>query len=226
MMSLTKKGYIANIVANTIIVLLMITAIIMMFNINVAALSEANKWANFKYFTVLSNVYMGIASAISLFYLIFKKYNYPNWLITLKLSGTVSVFITFITTMLYLAPLMGFWPVMQGANFIMHLVLPLSALFTYIFFEPKLKTPLWHFIFGMAPVSIYGIIYLINVAVKNDFGNVNGADWYLFGAYGIGPGIGVLAGLIIASFGFTILFKFLHKKIIIKPLFNEKTEQE
>ncbi len=219
-MPLNKKATILNIISNSVITILVIVGFIIMWNTKDPNTLSAGKWGSLKFFTVQSNILMAIGCVVSLFYLIFKKDKYPLWVIALKISGLISVTITFMTTMLYLAPLMGLLAVLKGANLFFHLIVPLIAIAHYCLLEPKIKYPAWFLVFGASPVTIYGIAYLINVVVHNDFGNAKGADWYMFGAKGIGPGIGVLLGLIAIAIGLSMLFRLIHQKTKIKKLFE------
>ena len=213
---MNKKLWIINVIINSIIIVLTIIAVVVMFNGEDGTLTAA-RWVAFKYFTVQSNIFMAVTSAISLYFL-FKKKDHPTWLSILKLVSTTSVGLTFTTVMIYLAPLMGIWLVFQGANLYMHLITPVLAMILYALFEPKNQFCFKHVFFGLIPVVIYGLMYLTLVAVFNDYGNIEGYDWYAFGTYGLGVGIAVLFGLFIINFGISVGMYFLYQKTKIKSL--------
>ena len=204
-----------NFVSNTLIMALVIASVFAMFFGKGGTLS-ATRWQSFKYFTVDSNVLVGISSAISMYYLWKKDRDYSLWLMLFKLASTVSVAITFVTVMGYLGPLMGYDKVFLDANLYMHLIVPLLAMFSFVLFEPKINLKFWGNLIAIVPVTIYGVFYQINVAVNNDYGNIEGADWYGFGSYGPLIGLLMLLITILMGFGLSVLLTYLYKKIIIK----------
>lgn len=201
-----------NLFINSMIVFLVIISVYTMFTSSDGILT-GSKFKGLKYFTVQSNIFIGISSFISLYYLIFKKDRYPTWVVVLKLIATTCLTLTFLTVLGYLAPLMGFNMVFLGANLYMHLIIPVTAILAFIFLEPKVELKFkWNF-FSIIPSGTYGIIYLILLASFNDYGNINGFDWYAFGTYGLGVGFVMLIGLNLVAFGSSILIYFLYKKI-------------
>lgn len=214
---MNEKLRIYNFVNNVLLVALVIAAVLAMFFGSSGVLS-AKHWLSFKYFTVDSNVFVGISSLISLFYLRKRNCQIPKWLMLFKLASTVSVGITFFTVMGYLGPLMGYDQVFLNANLYMHLIIPLLSMISFVLLEPKLDLKFNANLFAIIPVTVYGVFYQINVAAHNDYGNIEGADWYAFGTYGLGIGLVVLLVTIAMGFGISVLIRFLYKKIKIKSL--------
>ena len=215
---MNKKLYIANIIFNSLIVACTIAAIIMMFTSNGGTL-QSSSWTSLKYFTVDSNILMGVTSAISLFFLIFKRHNpYPTWVAVIKMIGTTGVSLTFIVVFTYLASIISLAILLENANLFMHLIIPVLAIISFIFVEPKVKLKFKYNFFPILPVVIYSLGYLINVASKNEYGNFKGADWYGFGQYGLGIGFIFLFGCIAIAFGVSVGLYFLHQKTKIKAL--------
>ncbi len=215
---MNKKVWITNIVVNSLIVALTIVAVLLMFfgDPNVLA---SSRWEAFKYFTVQSNVFAALAAVLSLIYLIFKrKEEYPGWLEVIKLVSTVGVAITFFVVIIYLGPIYTYPPLFQKANLFLHGIIPVIAMLAICITEPKMKLKFAMNLYSMLPVLIYGIAYLVNVAVRNDYGNYKGADWYAFGTYGLGIGFLCLFIIIALSFGLSVGFYFLHQKTRIKAL--------
>ena len=208
-MSIRKKNI--TLFFNFLLVVLVAISIYLMITTS-DGIIKGSKLKALKYFTVQSNIFIGIAAAISLFYLLFKN-KYPTWLVILKLVATTCLTLTFLTVVGYLAPLMGFFAVFLGANLYMHLFIPVTAILVFIFVEPKEELRFkWNF-FSIIPSLTYGIIYIIFLIAFNDFGNVEGWDWYAFGSYGLGIGFLMLVGLNLVAFGSSCLLYFLHKKV-------------
>ena len=131
----TRKRYL-NLFFNFLIVVLVLISIYLMITTS-DGIIKGSKLNALKYFTVQSNIFMGISAFISLVYLLFKKDRYPTWLTILKLISTTCLTLTFLTVIGYLAPLMGLFNVFLGANLYMHLFIPVVSIFTFIFIEPK-----------------------------------------------------------------------------------------
>ena len=215
---MNKKVWITNVIISASIVLLTILGVFLMFFGPGGALAEA-RWDVFKYFTVQSNLFVAITAGISLFYLLFKKdKEYPGWLIISKLVSAVSVGITFFVVIIYLGPIYGYPFLYSGANFLFHGLVPALAMVAFILAEPKHKFKFINNIYSLIPVAIYGTIYMINVAVHNDYGNYKGNDWYAFGTYGPGIGVVFLFGIIAMEFILSIALYFLYQKTTIKKL--------
>ena len=215
---MSKKVRITNIITNSIIVALMIVAVLMMFFGSEGVLSST-RWKVLKYFTIQSNLFTGFASLVSLIYLLVKKdEEYPGWMVVVKLTSVVSVGVTFTVVMTYLGAVYGYPLLFNNANLFLHGSIPVLAMTFFALFEPKAKIRFTMNLYSMLPVTIYGIAYLINVAARNDYGNIKGADWYAFGAFGLGIGFLCLFIIIVMSFVISIGLYFLHQKTRIKKL--------
>ena len=200
---------------NFLIVVLVIISIYLMVTTSDGVI-KGSKLKALKYFTVQSNIFMGISAFISLIYLLFKD-RYPTWVVILKLISTTCLTLTFLTVLGYLAPLMGIFNVFLGANLYMHLFIPVVSIINFIFIEPNVELKFkWNF-FSTIPSGTYGTIYIICLTIFNDFGNVDGWDWYAFGTYGLGVGVIMLIGLNLVAFGSSFALYKLYKLIRNKP---------
>ena len=160
-----------------------------------------------KYFTVLSNLFEGLASLV--------------WLIAarkdgvskdraerLKYVAATSVFLTFTTVMLFLGPLYGYPMMFEGANLFFHLLIPIAAVLEIIFLSDRQFDRRDNYVAAIPPV-IYGIFYLGNVIINGigEWPDTN--DWYLFLAWGYPVGILIFAAITIATW----LLAFLMRKV-------------
>ena len=216
---MNKKLRIINICVNSLIVVLAIVAVFLMFFGNDGILSSS-RWKAFRYFTVQSNLFMAITSAISLYYLIFKLEKYLTWLTITKLVATSGVAVTFLTVLFYLTPLLGSQAgqLYLHANLFMHVLIPVIAIVLTTMLEPKKEYRFLMNLYSMLPVTIYGIIYLSCVAAFDDYGNVDGWAWYAFGKYGLGIGALCLGMIIAMSFGLSVAMYIIQKKTKIKSI--------
>ena len=222
---MNKKSYIANLISNGVITVLFIVSLIVLFFVplpNGSALINESRWTTFKYFTIDSNVLMGIASIISLVVLIIYKGNkYPVWLSILKITSVTAVFITFLVTFTMLGPIYGYLTMIQHVSLYMHLLIPVTAVASFVLFEPRQKinfklTPIF-----IAPSFVYGIFYMANVYANNGFGDLN-YDWYGFGRGGPVISIFVYIGFQIVTYGLSLVMYLVYNKY--KGLFNKEKE--
>lgn len=208
----TKKKF--EFASNMVIFLSLVVSLILMFAYSGKSdlALTANGFESLKFFTVQSNILMGVSAFISLFYI--KKS--PTWLLVLKYISTCTVTLTFLTVMFYLGPIYGYVLLLQYANAFMHLIIPVLAIVHLILLEPKLENYKFIYtVYSVIPMIIYGAAYLINLAANNGYGNVK-YDWYFFGQWGLGIGAVVYFVMIAFAFGIGVALYFAYKKIQIK----------
>ena len=152
----------------------------------------ARNIAVFRFFTVESNILMGI---IALVFAIFeikvltkKREHIPSKIYILKLIFTVGVVLTMLTTALFLAPTSknGYFSLFTNSNLLYHLVIPLLSLITFVFFEKTDKIKFKYTFAGIIPMFLYGIFYSINIFTHIENGKVSPIyDWYGFVQNGV-----------------------------------------
>lgn len=163
-----------------------------------------------KYFTVQSNILAGLSALVSIIFILIKK-DKPKWLVIVKFVTTNMVFLTFMTCIIYLGPLVGYLVIFSGTNFYMHLVVPLLAIFQFIFDEQKIDFKRSYVFFATIPMIIYGIGYFGNLIAVNGFGDYR-YDFYGFGTFGLGIGALVFLMMVALTFGLAFLLYFSYKK--------------
>ena len=180
---------------NIIIFMMVIGASTMMFTgfrfMPGEIILESNKLGMFKFFTVDSNLFMGI---ISLLFAIFeirllkgKIDKIPRYMYILKLMATTSVALTFIVVFAYLWPLVGsLYLMILNSNLFFHLLVPVFSIITFVFFERNNKISFKYSFYGVIPVIMYGLFYLINVLIHMNNGIVSPVyDFYWFVQNGV-----------------------------------------
>ena len=168
------------------------------------------------FFTNISNLTTGLISlAVSIFLIISlvkNKVIYPLALTIFKVIGLTMTTLTFIAVLTVLAPLTSFTYMYGNERFITHLLTPLLALVSFLFFENKSLFKWSHTFFGMIPFVIYSIVYAICVIILKvwpDIYQVNKQGiWYVY-----------LIGAAIMAFGCTQGIYFL-KKLVNKKVFK------
>ena len=198
-----KKNKISLII-NIIIVLLVFISSIFMFTgfkfMPDKTLLEASKIEMFKFFTVDSNLLMGVVSLIFIIYekkLIKKEIKYiPQKIYILKFIGTCGITLTFVTTAFFLAPQYGLYSMYNNNNLFFHLIIPILSIISYIFFEKYDN-------------KYYTSMVLIHI---NDDGLTFKYDFYGFLQGNINNIYIVILSIFIFSFIISILLIFFNKK--------------
>ena len=123
----------------------------------------AHGLASLKYYTVLSNLCSGMASALYCIQMLTDTGSPAAWVLILKLTGTATVMVTFLTVMVFLGPTMGWAPMFEAGNLWLHLLLPLAAAADLCLFVPLASLP---FAATLGPVTFtaaYGAWYIWRV---------------------------------------------------------------
>ena len=188
-----KKEYVkVSLIMNIIIFALVLLASIIMFTgykfmEGPAILLELSKLGMFRFFTVDSNIFMGVISFIFIIkdieFLKGKIKDIDKRYYILKLMSTVAVAITFFVVFTYLGPISkgGIMSMLLNSNLFFHLVIPVLSMLTFTLFEGTSKLELKDIYYGVVPTVLYSIYYLINVLVHIENGKVSPIyDWYWF----------------------------------------------
>ena len=148
----------------------------------------------FKFFTIDSNVLMGIIAlftALQLRQVIRgQREDLSTACYVWYLAGTVGVTLTMLVTVFFLEPTMapqfGLFALFAGSNFLLHLFNPLLAIVTFTVFEKTRTIPFRHTLTGIVPMVLYAVFYLANCMRHAVNGMVDIAyDWYGFLAGGV-----------------------------------------
>lgn len=215
-----------SLILNTIIVLLTTLASIIMFTgikltHGAEPLLETSKIGMFKFFTVDSNIFMGV---ISLLYIIkiLKNKEITKTLQILKLMSTTSVTLTFIVVFLYLGPIAqdGISSMLQNSNLFFHLIIPLLSIITFVKYE-KINIKLKDTLYGIIPTITYALFYLINILIHTENGKVSPIfDWYWFVQNGVKTAIIVLPLIILITYIISLILYKLNRRLYDTRLFN------
>ena len=199
------------IILNLIIVIFTVIGIILMLT------SEAEEGAlqssgieNFKFYTVLTNVFCGIVASVFLVFKILKKDT--EKIRALKLAAVVGVAITFAVVAFMFGPLYGFLQFYKRGNLYFHLLLPVTAMIEFIVVRRK-KMPFRYTVFAAIPTLLYAIGYLLNILINGLGGpwpDTN--DFYGFLNWGWPGGIVIFTGIPLAAFAVACIFRAISNK--------------
>ena len=199
------------IILNLIIVIFTVIGIILMLT------SEAEEGAlqssgieNFKFYTVLTNVFCGIVALIYLVCIFAKKGT--EKMAALKLAAVCGVAITFAVVAFMFGPLYGFLNFYKRGNLYFHLLLPVTAMIEFIAVKRR-KMPFRYTVFAAIPTLLYAIGYLLNILINGLGGpwpDTN--DFYGFLNWGWPVGIVIFTGIPLTAFAVACIFRAVSNK--------------
>lgn len=177
---------------NIIIVLLTIFASILMFTgIKIThgaePVLETTKIGMFKFFTVQSNMFMGIMALLFAIKEIKNKEITKN-MYRLKLMSTTAVSLTFIMVFIYLGPISpnGIKSMLQNSNLFFHLIIPVLSIINFISFEGTDKLKIKDTLYGLIPTFLYSSVYITNLIIHMENGKVSPKyDFYWLAQHGV-----------------------------------------
>ena len=194
------------VVLNALIVLFSVIGITLMMVIPPQEDSlQATGLENFRYYTVLSNVFCGIVALVQLVFIALKKDT--NKLIPLKLGAVCATTITFCVVAFFFGPLYGLLRFYRYGNLFFHLIEPVIAVVEFLYTKKK-RIPFIYAFYSAIPTFIYGICYGLNIMINgmDDPWPYNN-DFYGFLNWGWGVGITILLGVTFIAFILACIFR-------------------
>lgn len=222
-----------SLILNIITVFLAIIASIIMFTgfkfMNAyETVLETSRIGMLKFFTVESNLFMGITALLFIIeeikLLKGKIENIPVKIYSLKLMATTSVGLTFFVVFAYLGPISkgGIGSMLMNSNLFFHLIIPVISMINFVSFEKTDKIKFKNTFYGLIPTVFYGFFYLANILIHMENGRISPIyDWYWFVQNGVWTAIIVAPMMIVITYMITLILWKLNKKknnIISKSL--------
>lgn len=167
---------------------------------------SAGKLAMFRFFTVDSNILMGIIALLAALeqrkVLKGRKERVSPATYVLLLTGTVGVTLTMLVTIFFLEPTMapqfGLFGLFAGSNFFLHLFNPVLSIVNFLRYEKTSEMSRIHTLTGIVPMLIYAVYYVAVAVIHSSNGVVQpGYDWYGFLVGGIRSSFIVLPVIIL-----------------------------
>ena len=198
------------IILNAVIVLMVFGVWILSFFFWRDSALGGSGWEDLKYFTVESNLFVGVVALAWLLSCAFGRQR-ARWLTVMKYISTAAVFVTFSVVVLFLGPLYGYGRMYYGANLFFHLLIPLLAIADFVFFEEG-DISLRDSFLAMIPPLVYGVGYLTNCIV-NGVGSWETVrnDWYSFLEWGYAVGAAIFVVICLISWGLGLSLRTLNK---------------
>lgn len=177
-----------------------------MFAIVISHFREDGVWQfrkglkQFRFFTNLSNILCAVAALLMAISQIGGGVSQPVFM--LKYLGTVSLTLTFLTVLLFLAPFQGGFAKWFGGEFLYtHLIGPLLAILSFCLLERR-PMSLGTAMMGLIPMLLYGAVYMYKVMLAPE--EQRWEDFYGFNQKGMWliSGIAMIVGASIICLAF------------------------
>lgn len=157
------------------------------FSKGIEPVLEESKMGMFKFFTVDSNLFMGIVALIfalcEIKILKDNRKSISSRLYKLKFMATIGVFLTFAVVFIYLGPVSpgGINSMLMNSNLFFHLFIPVLSIINFMFIERCNKINFKDTLLGLVPMALYSIYYVTNVVIHIENGTVSPKyDFYWF----------------------------------------------
>ena len=183
-----KKSHMS-IIFNATTIIFVVIGLVMMFNgiqfIEAPKGLDVSGVEMLKFYTVDTNILVAISSFFVLMYridhLTDRRKRLPVPLMVFKQLSVVGIAITFIVTLVYLAPFgpYGFMNMYINANLFFHLIVPIISIINYVFFE-RYDNNLSYTWWGLLTMLFYSLYYVINILIHLNKPNVLSYDFYGF----------------------------------------------
>lgn len=174
---------------------------------------ETTKLGMFKFFTVDSNLFMGLVALL----FVIKNKSLTKNMYRLKLMSTTSVTLTLLVVLAYLAPISqgGLKSMLQNSNLFFHLIIPVLSIINFTIFEKTNKLKIKDTLYGLIPTIIYAILYVINLIIHIENNKISPIyDWYWFAQNGLLQAILTAITIIITTYIITLILWKLNKRRI------------
>ena len=151
-----------DVVLNLLIFLITAALLVLFFRKDGRWAPERGKYA-FRFFTCQSNILCAISALLMAVSQL--TGNVPQWIWTLKYTGTAAVTVTMLTVFLFLWPSIGkggLKRLLAGYDLFMHLITPLLAVLSFCLLE-KQGMSFLRSLWGLLPVVLYGQHYLYRI---------------------------------------------------------------
>lgn len=176
-----KAQILTSLIVNAFITVITIVIVVSYFFEGPSALMQ-HSYETFRFFTTDSNILAALCSLIMVVcdirLLLHKTDTLPKSAVLLKYIGTVSVMLTFCTTVLFLVPMHGA-SLVSGSYFFVHVSTPLLSLLTLVLTESVCRIRFPAVFLSMIPMMLYGSVYFTNVVIIGSW-----RDFYSFNRNG------------------------------------------
>lgn len=127
-------------------------------------------WQHAVTFTILSNVFLGLVALAAAIFSFIRRRPLSKALLTWYLAATSAGLVTFLTVILFLAPMRAingkdYFDMFLEPMFFLHFLNPLLAAISFIFLTGRSTITLRSRLLATLPIVLYSIPYTLNVVV-------------------------------------------------------------
>lgn len=175
-------------------------------------------WKSYHMFTILANMFAGIAAALCIPYAVdglrYDNYHLPRWVVNVLYTATTGVALTFLIAVTVLSPMTSYYRMMLYSNNILfHTINPIIAILLFIFINSDHKVSFRSTFLAIAPVVLYAALYFVLVFV---IGEENGGwrDHYqIRDITQYVPLPLVVLGMVLIAFAVALLLRAAHNSV-------------
>ena len=175
-------------------------------------------WKSYHMFTILANMFAGIAAALCIPYAVdglrYDNYHLPRWVVNVLYMATTGVALTFLIAVTVLSPMTSYYRMMLYSNNILfHTINPIIAILLFIFINSDHKVSFHSTFLAIAPVVLYAALYFVLVFV---IGEENGGwrDHYqIRDITQYVPLPLVVLGMVLIAFAVALLLRAAHNRV-------------
>ena len=164
---------------------------------------------NLKYFTVDSNLFLGLVCLTELILAALRRAGriaeIPAWIDTLQYVATVAVALTFTVVMVFFGPAVGYAPLLQEGSLYFHLIVPVLALLSFCALRRGRYIPLRKTALALIPSVLYGAYYTVVLLIYG--AHFPFTDWYGFALGGIPGSVMSASGIFLLTWLLALLLR-------------------
>lgn len=164
---------------------------------------------NLKYFTVDSNLFLGLVCLTELLLAAARRAGriaeIPAWIGTLQYIAAVAVALTFTVVMVFFGPAVGYAPLLREGNLYFHLLVPLLALISFCTLRRGRYIPLRDTALALIPSVLYGAYYTVTLLLYG--AHFPSTDWYGFALGGIRGSVMSASGIFLLTWLLALLLR-------------------
>lgn len=175
----------------------------------------------FKAFTIDSNDFAAVTSAIVFVYLLVslikKEFEIPYWVWLIQFISSMALGLTFVCTATFLAPVQvsignSYWLYFSDDMFFLHFLTPVMVTFAFVWGNHKFVFGIKENLLGLLPLFLYSIVYVTNVVFLETWSDFygftfGGKNWVI---------VPVLIVIYAATFGIGKLIVFINNKGLVQ----------
>ena len=160
---------------------------------------------NLKFFTVESNLLIGIVHLLSMFLYDASGQERRLWLDRLTYVATVAVALTFTVVVAFFGPGVGYAEMFKDANLFFHLIIPVLAALSFCIFHRNRRIPMGETALALIPTVLYGLYYTGVLLVRGI--HFPETDWYGFASGGAAGSVITAAVILLITWVLALLLR-------------------